>query len=375
MEWSKPEYTRSQVNKAGLILAFPSQFTYPLEDDDKDFAEMNAWLWANKVLSNWRACHGYPVNTFQSTLRNRLKSIDPNAIVAQRLKRAPSVIAKLRRYKNMQLARMHDIVGLRAVVDTIENVRKLENLYLSSSFKHQLVHAYDYIQEPQETGYRSIHLVYRYKNTRIPYFDGLQIELQIRTKLQHAWATAVETMGTFLGQALKSSQGESEWLKFFEMTAAAFACIENSPLVPGYHHLSRRQIFDGVAKAEKRLEVLKKLSGFNTALRMTSSGSKSGNYHLIILNSETMSVEVATYGVKRLDDANIAYSVMEKRISDGEKLEVVLVSAGPIDTLRKAYPNYFLDTEDFIQEVKKIIQASRDLPAGGETKDFGLKSI
>ncbi|SFB90773.1 RelA/SpoT domain-containing protein [Collimonas sp. OK412] len=246
MEWSTPEYTRSQVNKAGMILAFPGQLVIPLANGAVKFDELDDWLWANAVLSNWRACHGYPVNTFQSTLRNRLKNIDHNAIVAQRLKRAPSVITKLRRYKNMKLARMHDIVGLRAVVDTIENVRKLEYLYLSSQFQHQLVHAYDYIQKPQATGYRSIHLVYRYKNARVPYFDGLQIELQIRTKLQHAWATAVETMGTFLGQALKSSQGESKWLSFFEVTAAAFACIEHSPLVPGYEHLSNGQIFEAV---------------------------------------------------------------------------------------------------------------------------------
>ncbi len=45
----------------------------------------------------------------------------------------------------------------------------------------------------------------------------LLIELQLRTRLQHEWATAVETMGTFLQSSLKSSQGPEEWLDFFSL--------------------------------------------------------------------------------------------------------------------------------------------------------------
>ena len=52
--------------------------------------------------------------------------------------------------------------------------------------------------------------VLRYKNKLVPHHDDLRIEMQIRTKLQHIWATAVETMGTFLGQALKSRQGDQQ---------------------------------------------------------------------------------------------------------------------------------------------------------------------
>jgi ppGpp synthetase/RelA/SpoT-type nucleotidyltranferase len=37
----------------------------------------------------------------------------------------------------------------------------------------------------KNTGYRSIHL-FTYSSTKI--YDGLKLELQIRTKLQHNWA-------------------------------------------------------------------------------------------------------------------------------------------------------------------------------------------
>ncbi|MCF7790532.1 MAG: hypothetical protein K9M56_00915 [Victivallales bacterium] len=82
-----------------------------------------------RIVSNWRACHAYPINTFQSTLRQKVKVIDSNALVAQRLKRFISIIKKLGRSKGMQLSRMQDIGGLRAVLSNITKVRKLENVY------------------------------------------------------------------------------------------------------------------------------------------------------------------------------------------------------------------------------------------------------
>src|SRR5207245_5775536 len=139
----------------------------------------------HRVLSNWRGCHGYPINTFQATLRDKLKRLGMNeAFVAQRLKRTPSIIAKLKRFDTMQLARMQDIGGLRAVVMTVPDVRQLQEDYKKSNFKHELSEK-DYITEPKSDGYRSVHLVFRYKNERAPAYDGLSIELQIRTKLQH----------------------------------------------------------------------------------------------------------------------------------------------------------------------------------------------
>ncbi|MFH1447171.1 MAG: RelA/SpoT domain-containing protein, partial [Chloroflexota bacterium] len=180
MSWPKPKFSKSKVNRAGEILAL----------DGESHQEAG---WAHKVLINWRACHGYPINTFQATLRNRLKSIDKKAIVAQRLKRTPSIVSKLRRFSAMKLSRMHDIGGLRAVVGTLHQVRTLEALYNNGRLRHELHKVYDYIKEPKSDGYRSVHLVFKYKNDRAHEYKGLLVELQLRTKIQHAWATAVET--------------------------------------------------------------------------------------------------------------------------------------------------------------------------------------
>jgi putative GTP pyrophosphokinase len=172
--FAKLEFTKGQVNRAGEILISRK----PLD--------ANEFLWANQVLANWRACHLYPINTFQALLRLKLKSIDPKALVAQRLKRAPSILQKLERFEGMKLARMQDIGGLRAVASSMSKLRKLETTYRNASFKHHLVSSKDYIAEPKNDGYRSIHLIYRYSNPRAPEYEGLSIELQLRTTLQHA---------------------------------------------------------------------------------------------------------------------------------------------------------------------------------------------
>lgn len=343
MTFIRPRYSRSQVNRAGAILIAPQSCS----DTDQD--------WAGEVLANWRACHGYPMNTFQATLRQKLAFIDAKAIVAQRLKRAPSVILKLQRFHGMQLARMQDIGGLRAILGSIRKVRKLESAYRGAHFKHELTSSKDYIKEPKADGYRSIHLVYRYVNTNVSAYNGLLLELQFRTRRQHAWATAVETMGTFLGQALKSGQGEQEWRSFFANAGAALAVVEKTPAVPGYESYTREQVFKLLANAEQSLRVLDKLQGFAIAADKILASRGSGAYHLITLDSGNRTVRIQPFSMTNLEQANSAYGQIEQRTKAGEPIEAVLVSAGPINVLKKAYPNYFLDTQEFVMQIRKII--------------------
>jgi putative GTP pyrophosphokinase len=183
-----PKYSKKHVSRAGSVLV-------------EGGASSDERSHAFGVLNHWRTCHAYPINTFQATLRSRLLKVCRSALVAQRLKRTPSIIKKLQLNPGMQLARMQDIGGLRAVVETVQQIRELESLFKKSRSSHELVREDDYISTPKDSGYRSLHLVCRYKSTSSPEYNGLCIELQIRTKLQHAWATAVETIGTFLDQA------------------------------------------------------------------------------------------------------------------------------------------------------------------------------
>jgi putative GTP pyrophosphokinase len=348
MVWPTPKYSRNQVTRAGQRLV--------AEDlAPTDFSQLDSWLHAYEVLANWRACHGYPINTFQATLRTRLKKIDSSALVAQRLKRTPSIISKLIRFKDMKLARMQDIGGLRAVVGSMRQLETLEMTYLSAPATHELVSTHDYVTSPKRSGYRSIHLVYRYKLRQPSPYDGLLLELQFRTKIQHSWATAVETVGTFIQHALKSNDGPEEWLAFFALAGSAFACLENSQRVPGFEKLSAIETYRRTSAEADRLRIRDLLVGYSSAVREIAPGTKRSAFYLVQLNLQNIekTVTVTPFARDQLERANEEYAQAEKNaLASGS--QVVLVSAGSIDSLRRAYPNYFLDTHEFLKYLNRV---------------------
>jgi hypothetical protein len=156
---------------------------------------------------------------------------------------------------------------------------------------------------------------------------------------------------------LKSNQGSKEWLDFFAVTSSAFAYIEKTPLVPSYEKLTRKDTFLEVASAEKNLGVFNKMRSFAKAAQIINKKplGKSSYYHLIILNSETKKVEVKSYRRDQLKKATKDYAKIEKSITSGQRLDAVLVAAGPLQSLKSAYPNYFLDAGGFIKEVQGIV--------------------
>jgi len=247
----------------------------------------------------------------------------------------------------MQLARMQDIGGLRAIVQDARELSMLHEDYMSTHFLHVLKRKNDYVAQPKDDGYRSIHLVYRYQNKRQPIYNGLHIELQLRTKVQHAWATAVETIGTFLNQALKSGEGEEKWREFFLLASGYFSCIERTPKPRILADLSCNEIRKAALSEFKRLDFEHILTGFSIATDMISQ-IHSGYYHLIILDLYEHSVQVKSYSKDDYDNAINDYSSYELEALLGRKIEVVLTLGANVNSLRAAYPNYFLDTKAFI---------------------------
>lgn len=356
MTWPVPRFSRSQVSKAGDFLARRSALESVESLTDE---EIGTYIHSYEVLANWRACHGYPINTFQATLRTRLKKIDSSALVAQRLKRTPSILKKLVRFNGMNLARMQDIGGLRAVVTNLQALEHLNEAYLSTPLTHERLAQYDYVRHPKASGYRSIHLIYRYRSRAPSPYDGLLLEIQLRTRLQHSWATAVETAGTFLEHSLKSSEGPEDWLKFFSLAGNAFSHLEASPPIPGFEGLTKLQTFRHVANEAQRLRVRDILLGYSAAVREISPGTKRAAFYLVQLdlNEDEKTVRITPFRRDQLERANAAYAEAEKQ-SSLTGSQVVLVSAGSIESLRRAYPNYFLDTHEFLSNLSRIERAT-----------------
>lgn len=343
----KPKYSRTEVDKAGALL-----MTIPTT-----FGERRKRINAFGVLNNWRSSHNYPINTFQANLRKKIKDGGfKQSIVAQRLKRTPSILSKLERNPSMKLSRMQDIGGLRAVVATVKQVYDLREAFIQSKFSHVLAREYDYIKEPKLSGYRSIHLVYKYMNSRAPEYDKLLIEVQLRNKLQHSWATAVETMGTFLNTSLKSSEGPEQWLDFFAMAGSSFAYYENSPPHEKYSTYNETTLAREIKTINEEMRVTERLHAFGTTIKAIDSRGYHFKYYLLHLKPLEHTVRMYGYHATQLDAATEKYVEMEKDLGAQRDEQVVLVSGSSFQQLKLAYPNFFLDTSNFITYLNRIIK-------------------
>lgn len=333
-----PQYSKKQITKAGKILTFSK---------DVPLKEANHAL---DVLNNWRSSHAYPLQV----IARKLRRDNPNAIVVQRLKRLDSILGKLQRFPEMDLYRMQDLGGCRVIVDTVPDVYISVNKYKNSHVRHILKREYDYIQNPKESGYRSYHMVYQFQSDVVDtYNKNMMIEIQFRTKLQHVWATAIEMMGVYTKTALKSSIGDGDVLRFFALVSSVFALKENLPVVPNTSD-NYDELVTEIKQIDKNLNIISKLSALSVAIKYINEKEldKRMGYYILLLNYENKMLRVYSFPHQKLEAATMAYNKIEA--NNDENVDAVLVAANSLDTVKDAYPNYFVDISEFVGIMREI---------------------
>lgn len=357
MKYPPPiRYTNGEIDRAGKALVESKK-------------NSKGYLAGLEVINSWRASHQYPMNTFVSTLHNRTRKYK-RTIIAQRLKRLPTIIKKVQRYPDMRLSRMQDIGGVRAILKSVKEVRELEKVYLEGGkLTHRLKEPHkDYIANPKEDGYRGIHLVYEYDNTLArnglaESYKGLNVELQIRTRLQHSWATAVEAMGAFMGESFKNGQGSDDWREFFALASSAFARAEGCDPCPQHADLEVVEVYKQLRDIDTKIDALQHLKSLSEAARAIQihvgrQKKRHLHYTIISLDLDTKKVEIWAFSKDDFDKANKALADLEKR--SGGKYDQVLVSVSSIISLKEAYPNYFLDIGDFVDRIQLMIEKTNE---------------
>ncbi|PWR18745.1 RelA/SpoT domain-containing protein [Zavarzinia compransoris] len=350
MVWATLEYSPEQVNSAGKKLA---GLIFPVITSEG----VNVL----SIINNWRSAHAFPLNTFQMTLRNKAKKIEREIIVAQRIKRLESIHRKLTQKNSMRMTQMQDIAGCRVVFKEKGSVYSLVEEYKNTGFSHAFKGEKDYILNPKADGYRSYHLIFQYKGRGVNMkYDNLKIEIQIRTQPQHAWATAVEAVGLFTRQALKSNQGNQDWLRFFALMGTAISIIENCNPVPGTPD-NRRELVREIESLSKRLNVSNVLQMYNSTIEFIG-GAKDSKYFLLDLDPNAGTIKIRRFKAKESAEANRFYTDLEGSISDNSPNQIVLVSVENINSLKRAYPNYFMDTDIFSKIVANIRRGDFSMP-------------
>jgi ppGpp synthetase/RelA/SpoT-type nucleotidyltranferase len=352
--WAELNFSKKAVRRAGDNLI---RHMDHIDNKNMDNMDMDNFFESYDVLSNWRSSHSYPMQSMLGYFRKKAFEVDKGSIIVQRLKRTPSILAKLRRERGMKLDRMEDISGCRIVVSNKFNVYEVRDSIVNGRTRNILRRERNYIKEPKESGYRGIHLIYRYNGQKTQ-FSKHSIELQIRSKVQHSWATAVEVVGTFTGQALKASQGHDAWLNFFKSASIAFADIENRMLAKNASSKERLELI----KYIDRIGVLPRLRAFAVSTKHLGEDKKNrSDYFLLTLEIDKSRIQIRRFPSGRFKQATEQYADLEKEFKDNKNRDVVLVSAETVHGLKKAYPNYFADTSEFSKNLEKIIAANKSI--------------
>lgn len=325
-----PQHSRKRVNRAGEAVR-----SGKITAEDKD------------VIENWRASHNYVLNTFQATLRRHAR--DRNITVAQRLKRRTTIYDKLSRQSGMQLARMHDIAGCRLIFETIQELYETRKQILSSRFKHKIRNGsddYNYISNPKETGYRGLHDVYEYVSFTgtAQNWNGLLIELQYRTRIQHAWATAVEIVGSLTGNEAKFDRGDADHRRFFRLSSELIARFYED-MSGSLADMHTKDLRSELQDLEDKIGVIRLLEG----LHVSAENFKSAKNLILMMRADNT---LDFFGYSKTNAALQKYFELE--ISE-QNADIVLVRADTNEGIRSAFRNYFSDAREFTSMMRECI--------------------
>jgi hypothetical protein len=245
-------------------------------------------------------------------------------------------------------------------MQTASQITRLVKAYKESIAKNphdrpECIEEYDYIKCPKKDGYRSYHFVYKYRthSPTLQVYNGLRIEIQIRSKLQHAWATAVETASTFTGQALKSNVGQPDWTRFFSLMGSAIAIREKLPTVPETPNDKGKLVVE-LRSLSRKLRIEEVLEGWSSAVNRLEEEAMATDVYAFLLVFDSGQKTIRVRGFKKADSikADEEYLRVEKEFAGNPDVQAVLVSVDSLAALHSAYPNYYADTTAFLEAVR-----------------------
>lgn len=339
-----------------------------------------------EVLSFWRSMHSEPLEVATNIVEVHGKKINTHILIAKRLKRTESIVNKLKRLeKKIQLSTMNDMAGCRAILQNLNEVNRLVGK-LSRERKFKLFR--NYINQPRDSGYRSIHMIGYFNNTT--YNKKMPVELQIRTFIQHSWATAVEIVDLFTKDSIKTNQGSREWTNFFKKLSKIFHILDESFNKVNKKHSDIEEYFkqgyeiflndcialnfyDEIVEINELFEsmdIINKFSIFTESVKLSTNENKDkvlfhdGYLLLIIEKMDNGDFNLLSRGYpnNNAEEANIDYLAAEKDVIENKYYVTALISSNAINDIEKAYPNYFADSTKFIEYIYFIIAVKKHFP-------------
>ena len=291
-------------------------------------------------LQEFRQTFQKPISNVFNFVLGVARKVDKQCIVTYRIKRIDTIVEKLRRFHEnpngkMNLSRMWDIAGCRCILDTSDEDKLYRLLKKIQKEYGKDCKVKDYVAEQKDSGYRSIHIYVKDHQTQKP------IEIQIRNREQHNWATLVEIVDLLYGTKNKERGANSRLGRFLFLYSKA-------------EDLTKEE-FSEMIKIERKVKVFERMSNvltrnyLNIRLQWLKQKTK-GSYFVITANKSGS--EIVSFPT--FIEAETEY--YEKYLANSDSNIVLTHLRMPdFNQISMAYSNYVLAMHAFFDDYRVLV--------------------
>ena len=322
--------SKNKIDRAGYALS------------KKDFRSEDEEIEAEIVFDDYRREHLQPLTDTTYLIQDWLSNFGKHYYIAQRLKRRPQILRKMRRF-SVRLTQLQDIGGNRVIVDTNADVEALRHFLqgrIASTSELRLHRETDYRTVGRDdTGYRALHLILEKA--------GVKIELQLRSRAQHYWAEAIERTSVIYGFHLKENEGDPKVLDYFKLLSQVFFELEakRDPTPQKKITLDeQRELAERVIEKSSRGQFLHSYAddGVLKTLAEYERGRADSISNWILIFDWNTGRFVSWDSISHNPiEAYQSYSDAEKMYGEPGGFEVVLIGSSNVSMIRRTHSHYF----------------------------------
>lgn len=326
---------------------------------------------AMAIIQKFRAAHEKPLNTMTYLVGRCCRELSINVKPVSRLKRLETIIDKLQR-KSLDghttnatcVTNMNDIGGCRVIFPDLDSLNRAvyqlrEAVEIESRVSIKNIDNYIENPKPNDCGYRSLHVIYRYKHCSGKNFN---IEAQLRTRYQHLWATTVEIVDILEGTKIKThshspTQNKTElqikWERLLSIMSRYIASVEGALNITDEEEVRNSEILKGLDKNISALSKLRSFKVMSESINVSCSNDKAE--HFVIIIDEGSLELIFSEAFEHYNQAISVYNAAEKVTQGNTKANTLLISTKNMGQLSEAYPNYLGDCTAFIVLLEKAM--------------------
>lgn len=163
-------------------------------------------------------------------------------------------------------------------------------------------------------------------------------------------------------ESYKTGKGELKTKRFLLLVSALFALKEKTKIPDALAKVSPLEIAKKIEALDNKLNITRKLQGVVVSI-IEKKVNPDDYYYVLELtvkddgksNIKIMSFKV---GTDSLDED--FYRFREQETQNLKNVSVLMIRSDKFINIKSEYPNYFLDTQKFIKELKDIIEKVKE---------------